>query len=342
MPVTASIIGGSTLAGGLLGNVLAGQQAQALAGSNRLQQLSALAQLANRPPEIGNVTYQQYAAPIDYELAGTLNPEQLQDTELRNILRNEQARQAQLDVLGEYQDLSQTGLTAVDRAALTDIQNQIATQERGQREAILQNMAQRGLSGSGTELAANLLAGQSASQRASQMGMDQAAQAQQARLQALENVARMGQGLEETDFQRASRQAEASDVINQFNTRNKIVAESENLANKQDVMNLTTQQRNRIREGNTDLINQALTENVINRPLAQYGLQSRYTSGVAGGLQDVAGSRERQATNRYNTQAQLLGTGLQTGGTIAGAYANRPATPATPRDPYSANVSYGA
>jgi len=342
MPVTASIIGGSTLAGGLLGNVLAGQQAQALAGSNRLQQLSALAQLANRPPEIGNVTYQQYAAPIDYELAGTLNPEQLQDTELRNILRNEQARQAQLDVLGEYQDLSQTGLTAVDRAALTDIQNQIATQERGQREAILQNMAQRGLSGSGTELAANLLAGQSASQRASQMGMDQAAQAQQARLQALENVARMGQGLEETDFQRASRQAEASDVINQFNTRNKIAAEAENLANKQDVMNLTTQQRNRIREGNTDLINQALTENVINRPLAQYGLQSRYTSGVAGGLQDVAGSRERQATNRYNTQAQLLGTGLQTGGTIAGAYANRPATPATPRDPYSANVSYGA
>jgi hypothetical protein len=331
MPVTASIIGGSTLAGGLLGNVLAGQQAQALAGSNRLQQLSALAQLANRPPEIGNITYQQYAAPIDYELAGTLNPEQLQETELRNILRNEQARQAQLDVLGEYQDLSQTGLTAVDRAALTDIQNQIATQERGQREAILQNMAQRGMSGSGTELAANLLAGQSASQRASQMGMDQAAQAQQARLQALGNVARMGQGLEETDFQRASREAEASDVINQFNTRNKIVAEAENLANKQDVMNLITQQRNRLREANTDLINQALTENVINKPLAQYGLQSRYTSGVAGGLQDVAGSRERQATNRYNTQSQMLGAGLQTGGTLGGAYLNKyGGTSATP------------
>jgi hypothetical protein len=328
MPVTtAAIIGGSTLAGGLLGNVLAGQQAQALAGSNRLQQLSSLAQLLNRPPEIGNITYQQYAAPIDYELAGTLNPEQLQETELRNILRNEQARQAQLDVLGEYQDLSQTGLTAVDRAALTDIQNQIATQERGQREAILQNMAQRGLSGSGTELAANLLAGQSASQRASQMGMDQASQAQQARLQALGNVARMGQGLEETDFQRAAREAEASDVINQFNTRNKIVAEAENLANKQDIMNLTNQQRNRLREANTDLINQALTENVINKPLAQYGLQSRYTSGVAGGLQDVAGSRERQAMNQYNTQSQMLGAGLQTGGSLAGSYMNRPTTP---------------
>jgi hypothetical protein len=160
------------------------------------------------------------------------------------------------------------------------------------------------------------------------MGMDQAAQAQQARLQALSNVAQMGQGLEETDYQRAAQQAQASDIINEFNTRNKIIAEAENLANKQEVMNLTTQQRNRLREANTDLINQALTENVINKPLAQYGLQSRYTSGVAGGLQDVASSRERQATNRYNTQSQMLGAGLQTGGTLAGAYMNRP-TPAT-------------
>jgi hypothetical protein len=95
-------------------------------------------------------------------------------------------------------------------------------------------------------------------------------------------------------------------------------------------MNLTTQQRNRLREANTDLINQALTENVINKPKAQYGLQTQYTSGVAGGLQDIAGSRERQATNRYNTQSQLLGAGLQTGGTLAGAYMNRPTSTAQP------------
>jgi hypothetical protein len=321
MPVTSALIAGGvgTAAGGLLGQYLAGQQTGALAGANKLQTLATLAQALKPPPEIKDITYQQYAAPIDYELAGTLNPEQLQTTELRNILRNEQARQAQLDVLGEYQDLSQTGLTAVDRAALTDIQNQIATQERGQREAILQNMAQRGMSGSGTELAANLLAGQSASQRASQMGMDQAAQAQQARLQALGNVAQMGQGLEQADYERAARQAQAGDVINQFNTQNKISAQAQNLANKQDVMNLTNQQRNRLRESNTDLVNQALTQNVINKPLAQYGLQTQYQSGIAGGLQNQAGMQSQQAMNRLNTQAQLLGAGMQTGGTVAGA-----------------------
>jgi hypothetical protein len=210
-------------------------------------------------------------------------------------------------------------LTAVDRAALTDIQNQIATQERGQREAILQNMAQRGLSGSGTELAANLLAGQSASQRASQMGMDQAAQAQQARLQALGNVAQMGQGLEQADYERAARQAQAGDVINQFNTQNKISAQAQNLANKQDVLNRNKAQANAIAQQNTDLVNQALTQNVINKPLAQYGLQTQYQSGIAGGLQNQAGMQSQQAMNQYNTQAQLLGAGLQTGGTVAGA-----------------------
>jgi hypothetical protein len=321
MPVTGAVIAGvgGVAAGGLLGQYLAGQQTGALAGANKLQTLATLVQGLQAPPTIGDITYQQYAEPIDYELAGTLTPEQLQETELRNILRNEQARQAQLDVLGEYQDLSQTGLTAIDRAALSEIQNQIATQERGQREAILQNMAQRGLSGSGTELAANLLAGQSASQRASQMGMDQAAQAQQARLQALGNVAQMGQGLEETDFQRAARQAQASDVINQFNVQNKNVAQAQNLANKQDIININRQQQNRIREANTDLVNQALTQNVINKPLAQYGLQTQYASGVSGGLQNQAGMQSQQAMNRLNTQAQLLGAGMQTGGTVAGA-----------------------
>jgi len=321
MPVTGAVIAGvgGVAAGGLLGQYLAGQQAGALTGANKLQALATLAQGLQAPPTIGDIAYQQYAEPIDYELAGTLTPEQLQQTELRNILRNEQARQAQLGVLGEFQDLSQTGLTAIDRAALAEIQNQIATQERGQREAILQNMAQRGLAGSGTELAANLLAGQSAAQRASQMGMDQAAQAQQARLQALGNVAQLGRGLEETDFERATRQAQASDVINQFNTQNKIAAQAQNLANKQDIMNLRTAQRNRIREANTDLINQALTQNVINKPLAQYGLQTQYASGVSGGLQNQAGMQAQQAMNQYNTQAQLLGAGLQTGGTVAGA-----------------------
>jgi len=321
MPVTGAILAGvgGVATGGLLGQYLAGQQAGALTGANKLQSLATIAQALKPPPEIRDITYQQYAAPIDYELAGTLNPEQLQTTELRNILRNEQARQAQTDVLGEYQDLSQTGLTAIDKAALTDIQNQIATQERGQREAILQNMAQRGLSGSGTELAANLLAGQSASQRASQMGMDQAAQAQQARLQALGNVAQMGQGLEQADYERAARQAQAGDVINQFNTQNKISAQAQNLANKQDILNKNKAQANTIAQENTDLINQALTQNVINKPLAQYGLQTQYQSGIAGGLQNQAGMQSQQAMNQYNTQAQLLGAGLQTGGTVAGA-----------------------
>ena len=70
----------------------------------------------------------------------------------------------------KYKEQGEQGLTAIDRAALADIQNELARQERGQREAILANMAQRGISGSGQELASSLLAGQESAQRASQEG----------------------------------------------------------------------------------------------------------------------------------------------------------------------------
>ena len=40
----------------------------------------------------------------------------------------------------------------------------------------------------------------------------------------------------------------------------------------------------------------------------------------------MAGSQAQQAMNQYQTQAQLLGAGMQTGGTLAGMYAMRQPT----------------
>lgn len=326
MPVVAGIIGGTTLAGGVLGNYLAGQQASALAGSNRLSALATLAQGFRAPPEIGDVNYLQYKTPEEYQLAGLITPEQLADTKLANILRNEEARQAQIDVLNQYKDLSQTGLSAIDRAALTEIQNQLAMQEKGQREAILQNMASRGLAGSGSELAANLLASQQASQIASKQGIAQAAQAQQARLNALSNIAQMGQSLESTDFERQAQKAQAQDIINQFNVQNRNVAQAQNLAARQAIQNANIEQANKIAQANIDLQNQAITQNVVNKPLAQYGMQNQYQSGISNAMQNQAAMQGQQAMSQYQTQAGLLGSGLQTGGSLAGMYAMRQPT----------------
>jgi hypothetical protein len=329
-PLTGAVaIGaGGALLGTLGGQYMAGQQANAMSESNRIQALATLAQALNRPPEIPEVKFERYAAPEEYQLAGTLTPETLTQTQLRQILSSPEYLQAQEDVLSQYQLLTGEGLSAIDRAAIAEIQNEIATQERGQREAILQNMAQRGLSGSGAELAANLLAQQQASQTASLEGQRIGAQAQQARLQALGNVAQLGGVLGETEYERALNKARAEDVINQFNVQNRNVAQAQNLAAAQAIQNARTEQRNQIAQANVDLENQQRLQ-AANRPLAQYGLQSQYASGISGALGGQSALQAQQAMNQYQTQANLLGTGLQAGGTLGAMYYMRQPTQST-------------
>ena len=299
---------------------------QNLETANRLQALATLAQASNRPPDIADIEYQQYAMPEEYQLVGSYTPEELTDTQLRQLKASPEFRQAQLDVLQKYKEQGEQGLTAIDRAALTDIQNELARQERGQREAILANMAQRGMAGSGQELASSLLAGQESAQRASQEGMRLAAQQQANRQEALARVAQMSGGLDQTDYERAADVARAQDVINQFNVANRIQSGRELQATKQRLAEQNIAQKNALRQANVDLLNQQRQQNIVNKPLAQYGLQSTYTSGVASGLGGMAGSQAQQAMNQYQTQAQLLGTGIQTGGSLAGMYAMRQPT----------------
>lgn len=392
-----SAIGGAAI-GGLAGKYLAGQQAAALAGANKLQMLGAAAQASATPPTLQDIqlaryeTPQQFTSvggftpvgytpelytPEEYQLAGTLTAEELSPTQLRNILINQQARQAQLDVLQKYQQQGEQGLTAIDRAALVDIQNELARQERGQREAILANMAQRGIAGGGQELAANLLAGQESAQRASEEGMRIAAQEQANRQEALARVAQLSGGIEATDYARLAKAAEAQDIINRFNLQNRLQFQAENLQNLQDVLNrrtaeeirasqfgaeqktaarqylsglqnlseqqrlereqavrnLNTEQAIRQQQANIELANQERLYNIAEKPRLQYGLQSQYTTGISNALGGIAQSQAQQAMNQYQTQAGLIGTGLQAGGTLGSAFVMRPSTPVAQPEP---------
>ena len=123
--MTAIGLGGGAILGQLGGQYLAGKQAQAMAGSNRLQALATLAQALNKPPEIQDIEYQQYEMPDEYQLVGSYTPEALTDTQLRQLKASPEFRQAQLDVLQKYKEQGEQGLTAIDRAALADIQNEL-------------------------------------------------------------------------------------------------------------------------------------------------------------------------------------------------------------------------
>ena len=317
MPVTTALIAGGagTVAGGLMGYLTRPD----LSASTNSAKLQALTALINRPPEIPEIELQKYSTPEALTYLGNFTPEELQATGLPSGVINQAMRNKQLQALGGYEQLSQTGLSAIDRAALAEIQNQIASQEKGQRESILQNMAQRGLSGSGQELAAQLQSSQAASQLAFQQGMQQAAQAQQARVNALNNLANLSSGIEQTDFERQAQKAQAQDIINQFNVQNRNNAGLRNLQTQQDLANLNVQERNRIAQANADLMNKQIMQNQVNRPLAQYGLQTDYTSALGQGIGGIGQTQTQQQLANQQAMSQGLGTGLTVGGTVAGA-----------------------
>ena len=317
MPVTTALIAGGagTVAGGLMGYLTKPN----LSASTNSAKLQALTALLNRPPEIPEVELQKYSTPEALSYLGNFTPEELQATGLPAGVINQAMRQKQLQALGGVEQLSQTGLSAIDRAALSEIQNEIAMQERGQRESILQNMAQRGISGSGQELAAQLQSSQAASQLASQQGLQQAAQAQRARVDALSNLSNMATGIESTDFERQAQKAQAQDVINQFNVQNRNVAGLRNLQTQQDLSSMNAQERNRIAQANIDLANKQIMQNKVNRPLAQYGLQTDYTSALSQGIGGVGQTQTQQQLANQQAMMQGLGTGLTVGGTVAGA-----------------------
>jgi len=317
MPVTTALIAGGagTVAGGLMGYLTKPN----LSASTNSAKLQALTALLNRPPEIPEVELQKYSTPEALSYLGNFTPEELQATGLPAGVINQAMRNKQLQALGGVEQLSQTGLSAIDRAALSEIQNEIAMQERGQRESILQNMAQRGISGSGQELAAQLQSSQAASQLASQQGMQQAAQAQQARVNALNNLSNMATGIESTDFERQAQKAQAQDVINQFNTQNRNVAGLRDLDLQQSLRNEFEREKMRVSQANTDLANKQIMQNKVNRPLAQYGLQTDYTSALSQGIGGVGQTQTQQQLANQQAMSQGLGTGLTVGGTVAGA-----------------------
>jgi hypothetical protein len=131
-------------------------------------------------------------------------------------------RQQQMASMAALQDIANSGgLTSKDKANLSRIETDNATADRGRREAIRQNMAARGMGGSGMDLLAQLQSSQAATDRAAQQGLDVAGMAEQRALDAIMQSGNLAGNLRGQDYSEASQKAKAQDAIAQFNAANK-------------------------------------------------------------------------------------------------------------------------
>jgi hypothetical protein len=142
-------------------------------------------------------------------------------TAFDDISSDPRLREDQMATLGALQELVDGGgMNAVDKANLARIQSQTGQADRGRREAILQNAAQRGMGGSGMELLAQLDSSQAATDRAAQEGLDVAGMAQQRALEAMMSKGQMAGSIRGQDFSEAAQRAAAMDAISRFNAGN--------------------------------------------------------------------------------------------------------------------------
>lgn len=235
---------------GTTGNEQAGIQGGIQGALNELHQVK-LPTIAQMSIKLQSLVQQGVLTP---EMADTFLQEATAYSQMDPMARNELV-----------QTIKDKGMDPQARAALHQLQQTTGEQERGSREAILQNAQERGVAGSGIEMAANLANQQGSATRMANQGFQAAADANQRQLQAVQGLATMD-----------SQKAAAQDAINQFNAANRQSVENQNTlwGNQAAEKNLAEKQR--IADTNVATKNQ---QELYNKGLHQQAFQNQF--GVA-------------------------------------------------------------
>lgn len=260
-----------------------------------------------------------------FSSAGTLTPEMIQqisqgDTALEGISIDPRLRASQMAALDQMSGIASSGMSEGDVAAFELARRNAASEAQAKQGQILQNMAQRGQSGSGAELAASLANAQGSADRLQQAQLEEAKQRQAARMAALQQQANMSSGLRSADYSEQSNLASARDAIARFNA-----------ANAQNVAQANTGARNTAQASNLqndqNIRNQNATTNntaqQYNKQLQQQQFQNQM---------NLAGAKANALTGNANAADQRAGqtAGMWAGigqgvGTAISAYNNKPA-----------------
>ena len=215
----------------------------------------------------------------DFQSAGELNPflenAIAQDPSLLSgIPLDSTGRQAQIQALQALSaKVAAGGLTDADKADLNNIISQTQGVNKGNQDRIIQNANERGVGGSGVEMASRMGAQQNSANTLNQQGLEINKQAEQAKQQALQNLLAGGNNVRAADYGQQSDAAKAQDSINQFNTNNQVTqqqrniqnkntAQLNNLNNKQDIGNKNTVLRNQEKSNAADFAGENFDRNL--------------------------------------------------------------------------------
>lgn len=157
---------------------------------------------------------QQFDIPIPTidELAAQVGPSALQQAKA-----DPEAVQAQRMALADLQRMAHDGGGVEYRAGIERVRRDVGRDANARDAALQQQMAARGLGGSGIDFATRAVAGQGAADREAQMGFDSAAEANRMALQALQGQGSLASQMRGQSWGEERAKADAADEINKFN-----------------------------------------------------------------------------------------------------------------------------
>lgn len=311
-PFTIAAIGAP-----MIGSIIGASQAQGSVNSANDARNSALAQYANL--QLPSIEEQQLLLQ-QYANAGLFNPN-LESTinygpsAFEGIALDPALRQKQMEALTQMNQVALQGVTPADRAIQELVRRNAASEAEAKNQQILQNMQARGMGGSGNELIARLQASQSGADRMAQQGLEQQANSQQARLQAIQQYGNMASQLRNQDYGESSNLANARDAINKMNTANAQNVQQRNVGSQNQAQQYNLGNAQQISNNNVNLANQQQSHN---KGLIQqnYNNQIQKASSMAGQYNNQAQAHQQQAAN---TAGMWSGMG-QGVGTLMGGF----------------------
>jgi hypothetical protein len=259
-----------------------------------------------------------------YSWLGDLeNGPALGNTEFDGINLDPQMKQYEMDALRDLEQISKDGMSARDQAELAQLDSQVNRQNSGRQGAIQQNMAARGMGGSGMELVAQMQASQDATERQALASMEKAAMAQDGRRAATAQMGQQAGQMSARDFQQQAARAQAQDSINRFNN-----------ANQSENARYNHQGRQGTADNNTQQNNQFAGQKMAAK---QGGAQMRYNKG------SEANNMRTAQTQAQNQQAgQIMEMGARAGAAYAtGGMSEIGVAAAKPKPMYDGGVVPG-
>lgn len=259
------------------------------------------------------------------ELMGQYTPEQQQAMQMgvsamEGVKADQSTVNAQKDALSGISDVANGGYSESDKATARQVNRDISQQSVARRNAILNQMASRGVLGSGMELAAQLQGEQQSVDAASKAGDSLIQNAQARSLQALTQQGTLAGQMRSQDVGEQSDIARAKDTINQFNTQNAQNVANSNVASRNQAQLTNLQAKQSQEDQRAALANQ---QQMYNKQL----LQTRFANQTGQAVNMNAANQAAANADSAAAQARagmIQGIGSAVVGGI-GAYASNSA-----------------